>query len=277
MYFLIINKKNKKIKKLFHQIFVKENSKKDFATVFYLIDLIKVNFFNNDKNTHKYIKEFMDDESFDAIKKINDLLKNKKKVDLNNKDVRKELPPHKCIEPINNANFCIFFLLKTSILLFKKKKEIFELDFHNYLKDIFIKILHQNIYNFKKKLRKYFSGELNQNVKLYDSLKNCYDNKLTGASAFNTILNFLKDKIPLIAGLEFDYYNSSYFIWKKNDLDNEEVKNELDNNINNKTEEFEINDYENIFNINYKEENEENDITKKELDKNENFVNIAIF
>jgi hypothetical protein len=238
---------------LFHQIFVKENKKKkEYITLFCLIDLLKINNIDKDKSIKKQLELYIDNTTQDKIKKINILLRTKKQLNLNNLNVRKNLPSHKCIEPINKVNICIFFLIKTSVFLFREKNEIYEKEFQKYLTDAFVKILHNNIFNFKTKWKKYYNEELHQNFQLYKFVKEFYDGVLVKVDDLKSLITFLKDELPITAKSLYDINlcNSSCFIWKGNESDYT-----AKNKINNRIDESEINENnKNVINENNEKE-----------------------
>ena len=253
MHILMINNNNIQIKELLQEIFVrknkniKKNSKKNvevYHTIFYLMDLLKNPVL--DEKTEKQLKDFIDD--IPKIKKLNSILKVNKNIDLNSLYARKNLPSHKCIQPINNANFCIFFLIKISIYLFNKQTCITDKKLKEFLLNILFSLLHGNIIKLRTALSKYYNEDLHKNFKLYYLVKDFYESNIMNISDINLIIKFLQDELTIKAKylFEIDKCYSSCFIWKETEYEIAEIKNLSDIiNANNKVKEPEFNETNN--------------------------------
>ena len=236
----------------------------------------KLNKDKKDKNDKNPMYKFVDEATLDEIKKINILIKTKKKMNINNVNIRKKLPAHKCIEPINKVNFCIYFLIKISIFLFNEK--IDEKKLNGFLNGM-IQLLHKNIINFKTTYRKYYSEELHENFRLYSLEKGWYENEMTDASDVKGLMDFLGKDLPKLAKsqLQIDYCNSSFFIWKDNNEPEiiefyNDTNNNNNNNINNSINELQINDND-ATNINGQRE-ENNRVRRPTSVKNVNEIEL---
>ena len=217
--FIILEDYDKQLCDLFNKIFLKENKKhKQYVSLFFLIDLLNIP--NPEKIVKNDIGKYIDDSS--KIKKMNNLLKTKKKYNLNIFQNITNLPNYKCIISIKKINFCIFFLGKISIFLNESNK-ITNKKFNNYLSNLFILTLDQNIWKFKTHFKNYYDEEFLNNCKLYQNIKEFYDNKVLESSEnFESLKELLIKILPVKIKSHFDFnlYYSSLFIWKETEYEN---------------------------------------------------------
>ena len=267
MNLLMVNN-DKDIKELFTQIFIKKNKNNDI-TIFYLIDLITIS--NLDKEIKNQLKNYFKD--IPKIKQIDNLIKTKIIYKLKEKNSRKYLANYKCVEPIIDVNFCIYFIGKTSILLSCKTNKIGDDEFTNYLENKFINILNEDIIKFKTSCKNNYHEDIFKNIKFYSIIKDLYNNNhYMDPNNFNSLKKILLDDLPKTLKFQCDLklYYSSIFIW--NESNSEQINNDktLNNKIDNKESYDIIKDNELINNED--KSNKINDINNKEENKIEENV-----
>ena len=209
------------IRELFHNIFIKKNKKEiEFASLFYLMDLLKTPYLEKEKEIKKEIEKYVKDTH--SIKIINNLLKTKKNYNLNKSDIIKNLPNYKCISTIKKLNFCIYILGKISIFLYQSNRTKNK-DFNNYLSDIFIEVLNKNIMKCKQKFKSSFNEEFGEKAILYQRIKEFYD--INNLDNLKELKKLLLEIFPrkILPQYDIKYYCLSYFIWEENESDNSNI------------------------------------------------------
>ena len=241
IYFLMTKHENiKQIQDLFNQIFIKtltKNKNQKSISLFYLLDLLKIP--NLDKEEQNQIKAFIKD--IKNIKEINSLLETKTNYNLNDFEVRKNLPNYKCIFPINKINFSIFFLCKTFTFIYYKGIGVPNYNLVMFLFKSLIPILNENIRTYKNKYRINFNEEIFRNFELYSIIMNYFNTSIWENSEYlANIKEFLITVLPtkLKSNYEIDSCYSSIFIWKETESEILNNKTELDDNEQN--ENFEL-------------------------------------
>ena len=211
--YLIMTVYDKEINELFFKIFLKENKKENkYVSIFYLMNLIII--YNNEKDT-RYKNELENYIDLLKIKKMNSLLRTKKNYNLNNIETYKSLPNYKCVIPIKNINFSIYFLCKTGIFLYYKL--IINKDFQNKLLDTFIAILNRNILNYKEKRKNPYNEEAKNTFKLYQKIKEYYEDKpYYSLKDLDSLREWLLEVLPCKLKSQYDIklYYSSFFALK---------------------------------------------------------------
>ena len=220
--YLIISKIDKDISELFFKVFLKENKKKkQYTSIFYLMNLLLI---NNIEKENKYKKELEIFIDLSKFKKINSLLKTKKKYDLKNSEIFKSLPNYKCIIPLKKVNFCIYFLCKSTIFLYNK---LINKDFKDYFSNAFLAILNQNILKYNKKSKNVHNEEIQNKFKLYKRIEDFYINKSFSNLNFQSLKEWLLNVLPLKLKFQYDIklYYSSLFLFKNNEPNSDNIYN----------------------------------------------------
>ena len=157
--YLLNNSYNIEISEKFKDIFIKENKKnKVYCSIFYLIDLIKEDILEKEKNTKKELLKFINYPTLMYIHK-NIFSKSLKYIF------------GKKINQINNINFTLYFIAKTFLYL---QQEISEKLSRMFL-DFFLPILIENMYRLWTKQNSFYGYRTCKRFMLYTYAKEFFE------------------------------------------------------------------------------------------------------
>lgn len=168
----------------FKETFTKEYRKEQtIFSIFYLIDICTND--NFDENIKEKVKHYI--SNIDNLLYIHKNFFNQKK--------KAKLFLGKKLYQIKKVNFCIYFLAKCYIYLNKKKLND---EFKNFLNNLFLKLITENIYRLFTKRSKFYGKKACKEFPLYYLTKSFIESKIIqDPYNFKIISNFFKNDIMI--------------------------------------------------------------------------------
>lgn len=180
--YLLNNSYKNELSEKFENIFIKENKKiKVYYSIFYLIDLIKEDVLEKEKNTKKELLKYINYPSLMYIHK-NIFSKSLKYIF------------GKKISQINNINFTLYFIAKTFLYL----QSQISMNLSNMLLDFILPILVQNMYRLWTKQHSFYGIRTCKRFMLYKYAKEFFEEDgIRSPNNLDIYKRFFEKEIPL--------------------------------------------------------------------------------